>query len=164
MQPSKVVLRQFIGRATWNKRNLRKATGTVQDFEPRIKEIPGDIKGKHQAHFTREAQLRFLSLLARTWSPWRHPRWWTYQWTDPATQSEVETRLSRTELLRRAIERCFQPTPHPSQRATRGAARSLDPFQFITHSPTCIILPATHFLLVSGGKFIGWGILTPFTF
>lgn len=95
----------------------------------------------------------------------RHRRWWwTYQWTYPTTQSEVETRLSRTKLLRRAIERCFQPTPHPSQRATLGAAHSLDPFQFITHSPTCIILPATHFLLVSGGKFIGWGILTPFTF
>lgn len=106
--------------------------------------------------FTQKALPRFLTLPAQ-------PD--TVAGGEPTSeQSEVETCLSRTKLLRRAIERCFQPTPLPSQRATLGAAHSLDPFQFITHSPTCIILPATHFLPVSGGKFIGWGILTPFTF
>lgn len=48
---------------------LRKATETIQDFESWIKKITGDIKGKHQVHFSIEAQLRFLNLLARTWRP-----------------------------------------------------------------------------------------------
>lgn len=66
---SKAVLRQSIGRATWNETLTQKATGTIQDFESWIKKITGDIKGKHQVHFSIEAQLRFLNLLARTWRP-----------------------------------------------------------------------------------------------
>lgn len=75
---------------------------------------------------------------------------------DPAYRvGASENHFSRTELLQRACERYFLQTPHPSQRAMLSTAHFLDPFQFITPSPTCIILPATHSLVVSGGKFIG---------
>lgn len=51
------------------------------------------------------------------------------------------------KMLQRAFEQDFIRTPRPLQTAALGAAHFLHPFQFITPSPTCIILPATHSLL-----------------
>lgn len=74
---------------------------------------------------------------------------------DPESEHQNQRVIYRMKLLQRACELYFLQTPHPSQRAMLSAAHFLDPFQFITPSPTCIILPATHSLVVSGGKFIG---------
>lgn len=58
------------------------------------------------------------------------------------------------KMLQRASEQRFLQTPHPFQRAALSAAHFLHPFQFITPSPTCIILPATHSLLSLGANLL----------